>query len=50
MEVGMVWVNDWYLRDLRTPFGGVKLSGLGREGGMHSLAFFSAPMNICVKL
>jgi aminomuconate-semialdehyde/2-hydroxymuconate-6-semialdehyde dehydrogenase len=50
MEVGMVWVNDWYLRDLRTPFGGVKLSGLGREGGMHSLAFFSEPMNICVKL
>ena len=50
MEVGMVWVNDWYLRDLRTPFGGVKLSGIGREGGAHSLAFFSEPMNICVKL
>jgi aminomuconate-semialdehyde/2-hydroxymuconate-6-semialdehyde dehydrogenase len=50
MEVGIVWVNDWFLRDLRTPFGGVKLSGIGREGGMHSLAFFSAPMNICVKL
>ncbi|MGH8275503.1 MAG: 2-hydroxymuconic semialdehyde dehydrogenase, partial [Steroidobacteraceae bacterium] len=50
MAVGMAWVNDWFLRDLRTPFGGVKLSGIGREGGAHSLAFFSAPMNICVKL
>jgi len=50
MEVGITWVNDWYLRDLRTPFGGAKLSGVGREGGMHSLAFFSEPMNICVKL
>jgi len=50
MEVGIAWVNDWFLRDLRTPFGGVKLSGIGREGGMHSLAFFSEPMNICVKL
>jgi aminomuconate-semialdehyde/2-hydroxymuconate-6-semialdehyde dehydrogenase len=50
MDVGIVWVNDWFLRDLRTPFGGVKLSGIGREGGMHSLAFFSEAMNICVKL
>jgi aminomuconate-semialdehyde/2-hydroxymuconate-6-semialdehyde dehydrogenase len=50
MEVGTAWVNDWFLRDLRTPFGGVKLSGIGREGGVHSLAFFSEPMNICVKL
>ena len=50
MEVGISWVNDWFLRDLRTPFGGVKLSGIGREGGMHSLAFFSEPLNICVKL
>ncbi len=50
MDVGLTWVNDWYLRDLRTPFGGAKLSGIGREGGMHSLAFFSEPMNICVKL
>src|SRR2546429_337543 len=50
MEVGIAWVNDWYLRDLRTPFGGVKLSGIGREGGAHSLAFFSEPMNVCVKL
>ncbi|HEV2227999.1 MAG TPA: 2-hydroxymuconic semialdehyde dehydrogenase [Steroidobacteraceae bacterium] len=50
MEVGITWVNDWFLRDLRTPFGGVKLSGIGREGGAHSLAFFCEPMNICVKL
>jgi aminomuconate-semialdehyde/2-hydroxymuconate-6-semialdehyde dehydrogenase len=50
MEVGTAWVNDWYLRDLRVPFGGVKLSGIGSEGGMHSLAFFSHNMNICVKL
>ncbi|HTC16635.1 MAG TPA: 2-hydroxymuconic semialdehyde dehydrogenase [Steroidobacteraceae bacterium] len=50
MEVGIAWVNDWFLRDLRTPFGGVKLSGIGREGGMHSLAFFSETQNICVKL
>jgi aminomuconate-semialdehyde/2-hydroxymuconate-6-semialdehyde dehydrogenase len=50
MEVGIAWVNDWFLRDLRTPFGGVKLSGIGREGGAHSLAFFSEAMNICVKL
>jgi aminomuconate-semialdehyde/2-hydroxymuconate-6-semialdehyde dehydrogenase len=50
MEVGISWVNDWFLRDLRTPFGGVKLSGIGREGGMHSLAFFSETQNICVKL
>jgi aminomuconate-semialdehyde/2-hydroxymuconate-6-semialdehyde dehydrogenase len=50
MEVGTAWVNDWYLRDLRVPFGGVKLSGIGSEGGMHSLAFFSENLNICVKL
>jgi aminomuconate-semialdehyde/2-hydroxymuconate-6-semialdehyde dehydrogenase len=50
MDVGIAWVNDWFLRDLRTPFGGVKLSGIGREGGAHSLAFFSEAMNICVKL
>ncbi|KGB56284.1 Aldehyde dehydrogenase [Sphingopyxis sp. LC81] len=50
LEVGVVWVNDWFLRDLRTPFGGVKLSGIGREGGEHSLAFYSEPVNICIKL
>jgi len=50
MEVGLVWVNTWYLRDLRTPFGGVKRSGLGREGGRHSLDFYSEIVNICIKL
>ncbi len=50
IEAGIVWVNAWYLRDLRTPFGGVKLSGIGREGGVHSLNFYSEPTNICIKL
>jgi aminomuconate-semialdehyde/2-hydroxymuconate-6-semialdehyde dehydrogenase len=50
IEAGIVWVNAWFLRDLRTPFGGVKLSGIGREGGQHSLNFYSEPTTICVKL
>lgn len=50
MDVGIVWVNEWFLRDLRTPFGGVKLSGIGREGGEHSLNFYSEPTNICVRV
>ena len=50
METGIVWVNEWFLRDLRTPFGGVKLSGIGREGGEFSLNFYSEPTNICVKV
>ena len=50
LEVGIAWVNCWNLRDLRTPFGGVKASGIGREGGAHSLEFFAEPMNVCVKL
>jgi aminomuconate-semialdehyde/2-hydroxymuconate-6-semialdehyde dehydrogenase len=50
MEVGISWVNCWFLRDLRTPFGGAKLSGIGREGGLHSLNFYSEPSNICIKL
>jgi len=50
IEAGIVWVNTWYLRDLRTPFGGVKLSGIGREGGIHSLNFYSEPTNVCIKL
>jgi aminomuconate-semialdehyde/2-hydroxymuconate-6-semialdehyde dehydrogenase len=49
METGMVWVNTWLHRDLRVPFGGVKDSGVGREGGKWSLRFFSEAMNICVK-
>jgi len=50
MNVGITWVNCWFLRDLRTPFGGVGLSGIGREGGMHSLNFYSELNNICVRL
>jgi len=50
IEAGMVWVNDWFLRDLRTPFGGVKASGIGREGGTYSLDFYSELKNICLKL
>lgn len=50
MRVGMSWVNTWYLRDLRSPFGGVGLSGIGREGGRHSLHFYTEPTNVCVAL
>ena len=50
MRAGITWVNCWFLRDLRTPFGGVGLSGIGREGGMHSLNFYSELNNICIKL
>jgi aminomuconate-semialdehyde/2-hydroxymuconate-6-semialdehyde dehydrogenase len=50
LNAGTVWVNAWFLRDLRTPFGGMKLSGLGREGGRHSLDFYTELTNICIKL
>jgi len=50
LEVGMVWVNTWLLRDLRVPFGGIKKSGLAREGGTHSLDFYSEQKNICINL
>ena len=50
IESGIVWVNTWLLRDLRTPFGGVKASGVGREGGFDALEFFTEPQNICIKL
>ena len=50
LEVGLVWINSWFLRDLRTPFGGAKQSGIGREGGVHSLEFYTELKNICVKL
>ncbi|MFC0110159.1 2-hydroxymuconic semialdehyde dehydrogenase [Kibdelosporangium aridum] len=48
MKVGIAWLNTWYLRDLRTPFGGAGLSGIGREGGLHSLNFYSELTNVCV--
>jgi len=47
---GIVWVNSWFLRDLRTPFGGMKGSGIGREGGHHSLEFYTELKNICIKM
>ncbi|MFC0098903.1 2-hydroxymuconic semialdehyde dehydrogenase [Micromonospora marina] len=50
LEAGIVWVNTWFLRDLRTPFGGLKASGVGREGGVHSLNFYSELTNVCVDL
>lgn len=50
IEVGIAWVNSWFLRDLRTAFGGAKQSGIGREGGVHSLEFYTELRNVCVKL
>ena len=49
LESGIVWVNCWMLRDLRTPFGGMKDSGLGREGGLEALRFFTEPKNVCIQ-
>lgn len=49
LEAGIVWVNTWLMRDLRTPFGGVKDSGVGREGGFEALRFFTEPKNVCIK-
>jgi aminomuconate-semialdehyde/2-hydroxymuconate-6-semialdehyde dehydrogenase len=50
IDFGIVWVNCWMLRDLRTPFGGVKHSGMGREGGVDALRFFTEPKNVCIAL
>jgi aminomuconate-semialdehyde/2-hydroxymuconate-6-semialdehyde dehydrogenase len=50
IESGITWVNCWFLRDLRTPFGGTKKSGIGREGGEYSLEFYTELQNICLKL
>ncbi|WP_323012307.1 2-hydroxymuconic semialdehyde dehydrogenase [Castellaniella sp.] len=50
IEAGLVWVNSWFLRELRAPFGGSKQSGIGREGGVHSLEFYTELRNICIKL
>lgn len=49
MAVGVVWINCWMVRDVRTPFGGVKASGMGREGGRYALDFFTEAKNVCVK-
>ena len=50
IDSGIVWVNSWFLRDLRTPFGGMKGSGIGREGGHHSLEFYTELKNVCIKM
>jgi aminomuconate-semialdehyde/2-hydroxymuconate-6-semialdehyde dehydrogenase len=50
LKTGIVWVNCWMLRDLRTPFGGMKQSGVGREGGEEALRFFTEAKNVCIKL
>lgn len=50
IDVGICWVNSWFLRDLRTAFGGSKQSGIGREGGVHSLEFYTELRNICIQL
>jgi aminomuconate-semialdehyde/2-hydroxymuconate-6-semialdehyde dehydrogenase len=50
IQAGIVWINCWMLRDLRTPFGGMKNSGLGREGGWEALRFFTEAKNVCVDL
>lgn len=49
LETGIVWINSWLVRDLRTPFGGVKSSGVGREGGLEALRFFTEPKNVFIK-
>ena len=49
LQAGIIWVNTWMMRDLRTPFGGVKASGIGREGGFEALRFFTEAKNVCIK-
>jgi aminomuconate-semialdehyde/2-hydroxymuconate-6-semialdehyde dehydrogenase len=49
LEAGIIWVNCWLVRDLRTPFGGMKQSGVGREGGLEAIRFFTEPKNVCIK-
>jgi aminomuconate-semialdehyde/2-hydroxymuconate-6-semialdehyde dehydrogenase len=50
LQAGTIWVNCWMVRDLRVPFGGMKSSGVGREGGQEALRFFTEPRNVCVKI
>ncbi len=50
LKVGTVWINGWMIRDLRVPFGGMKSSGLGREGGLHTLDFFTEKKNVCINI
>ena len=50
VESGTIWINCWMLRDLRVPFGGMKASGVGREGGEEALRFFTEPKNVCIAI
>ena len=50
LHTGIVWINCWLVRDLRTPFGGTKNSGVGREGGFEALQFFTEAKNVCISL
>ena len=50
LDSGVIWINSWMLRDLRTPLGGMKSSGVGREGGNDSLRFFTEPKNVCLHI
>jgi aminomuconate-semialdehyde/2-hydroxymuconate-6-semialdehyde dehydrogenase len=50
IKSGIIWVNCWLFRDLRTPFGGMKQSGVGREGGWEALKFFTEAKNVCIRL
>jgi aminomuconate-semialdehyde/2-hydroxymuconate-6-semialdehyde dehydrogenase len=49
IDSGIIWINTWMMRDLRIPFGGMKDSGVGREGGLEALRFFTEPKNVCIK-
>ena len=49
LQAGLIWINTWMMRDLRTPMGGVKNSGVGREGGLEAMRFFTEPRNVCIK-
>ena len=48
LRCGIVWINTWLMRDLRTPFGGMGQSGMGREGGLDAMRFFTEPRNVCI--
>ena len=50
LRAGVVWINTWLMRDLRTPFGGMAQSGMGREGGLEAMRFFTEPKNVCIAL
>jgi aminomuconate-semialdehyde/2-hydroxymuconate-6-semialdehyde dehydrogenase len=49
IEAGLTWVNTWFMRDPRTPYGGIKESGIGRQGGLFSLDFYSEQSTVCMK-